>query len=324
MNNKFNWFLLLLNFSFGCKSNMNDSVNELQSTDDQKVSLYDSNSSKIPMDPVVPQINSEGVKKIVKKASSESGYNPVVSRTFSFECGLEGNIEKRIKDCEKNQTQKLKTTIEDPNHDELEKMLYSWSLVSSMKSSESSELNDYYQVWRDNKTNLIWSDKYGGINVFKTNWCKASGSNNKSNSPLSENDSDSICNTAKYQDQTDPVSYCAEDSQFLAGKIYTSKHKVLEKNYAKAGLSKEDAGGNVTWWLPTIDQFREAQIHGADLILPNSTNGINSWFWTSSIDNRREKTLEKYALIFKGETGSVLTRSRRQEFSVRCVGKSIK
>lgn len=322
MCKKFNLFFILLSFSIGCKSNMNGNASELQANDEPKNSLYDSNSSKTPMDPVVPRLNSEGVKGTVKKANSETGYNPVISRKISFECGFEGNIEKRIKDCEsKKKPNTLNVTIEDPNHEELENMLYSWSLVSSIRALGT---DDYYQVWRDNKTDLLWSDKYGGANVFKTNWCKASGSNNKSSSPLSEDDDDKICNTEPFQDQNDPVSYCAEDSQFLAGKIYTSKHKALEKIYAKASLSKDANAGNVTWWLPTIDQFREAQIHGADLILPNSTNEVNSWFWTSSVESKSDKSSERGAFVFKGDRGSAIAKSRREGFSVRCVGKATK
>lgn len=321
MISRISWSIFMFSLTIGCKSNVSGNIDESKTTSDDGPKLYDKTSTKVPMDPIVPKIVTEGVTERVPIVKSKLGYIPLVTSRIAFECGLEGTIKERINDCEQNKPEsadKVKVTIEDTRNSNLEEKLYSWSLVTSISSSS----DDFYQVWLDNKTNLLWSDKYGGSSAFNANWCKASGSSNKNSSPLSEADVDKICSSDEFQNQKAPQSYCAEDLQNLSGKLTLSKGRSITKNFAKGNLGQDEKKGKITWWLPTIDQFREAQLHGADLVLPNFNNERNSWFWTSSIDNTKLKSQEKLALIFKGDTGSTLAKSRREEYSIRCVGKA--
>lgn len=320
---KHSCFVLIFSSIVSCKSNVSSSLTESKATSDEEPRYYDKNSENVPMDPIVPRIGAEGVNKRIPHVEEKFGYNHWVKLRIAFQCGFEGTIEERISDCETRKTPSaVVVTFEDTTVNDLELKEYSWSLVTSISSGP----NEYFQVWRDNKTKLLWGDKYGGSRAFTTNWCKASGSNSKEGSPLGEADVDKICSDNQFQDQKDPLSYCAEDLEHLSGKLKLtgSDGKSIGKNLAKGNLSKSEKQGKVTWWLPTADQFREAQLHGANLLLPNFQFEKNSWFWTSSIDAFKTSSSERKALVFKGESGGVIGKSRKEQYSVRCVGKAEK
>lgn len=92
---------------------------------------------------------------------------------------------------------------------------------------------------------------------------------------------------------------------------YTMNHYNAEKA-CKADL-KEVAGiSGVTWRLPSIDEYKEAEKSGIRKALPN----MNYWFWSSSVhrDNSR------FAWLFSGDDG--YTYYDYVNFSVRCVAYS--
>lgn len=82
---------------------------------------------------------------------------------------------------------------------------------------------------------------------------------------------------------------------------------------------KEVAGiSGVTWRLPSIDEYKEAEKNGIRKALPN----MNYWFWSSSV----HRSYSSYAWLFDGFDGSTdwygRGRSRRGFIvSVRCVAR---
>jgi hypothetical protein len=155
------------------------------------------------------------------------------------------------------------------------------------------------EVWRDNRTQLVWSDTIGDYN-----WCHASGSNNKSGSPYAEVDPEGFCSDATYQDQTSPISVCAEDATYLT----TPTDGDDDKGGLKAGTTP-----SVKWRLPSWDDWAVANTNGIRTSL-----GITSGrFWSSSVISY----LPGSAFDFYGSYGGQGYWYREALRSVRCVAR---
>jgi hypothetical protein len=218
-----------------------------------------------------------------------------------------------------------------------------WKLVS--RTGDVNSAGRAREVWRDEKTGLLWSSLVSGAadnKVVKTNggtgggtsvddstwlnWCKASGSNNITNNPTAQPDqyndplngmqTYNYCDNASYQNVgTGPavkaVSACFEDG----GNFFTNVDPSID-NAGKAGLNLASTP-SVAWRLPTVYDQQQANINGIRNVLQEM--GPNTWNyeWSASVysDGRY------YAWIFSPNSGNFYYTGRGNYNGVRCVGR---
>lgn len=162
--------------------------------------------------------------------------------------------------------------------------------------------NGTHEVWRDERTKLIWSDNLG-----TTNWCRASGSSG--GGPFGQVDPNNICdNIANQPVQAVPESWCTEHSAFNTPATYDS---------AKGGmrLAATSSSPSVIWRLPTRADFFQAEVDGFRFPLPN----MNVSFWTATTLSY----MRNAGWIFGGASGGHVDGGYRYTatYSVRCVGR---
>lgn len=260
---------------------------------------------KVP-NPLVPRIATGGLPANQVRAPYD--FNIGVKVFPENDCGLNGSIEDRIADCSKKNPQKSSMI------DKKSAKNASWSLVvrgglprvEDAENANAKAVSNAVEVWRDNLTGLIWSDAIGGAEG-KFNWCHASGSNNKKGSSYAEDDPFDFCDSEKFQNQTAPISLCVEEKELLNG--------TLESDPAKGGLGLlKGATTSVTWWMPTLDDYRLAFSHGAKYVLPHLTERAE---WSASVFSWQRLG----AWLFSGADGFVgLGETRNLRYGVRCVG----
>lgn len=190
----------------------------------------------------------------------------------------------------------------------------SWTLVTVYSASLAEGIQcdtSCYEVWRDDRTGLLWSDKLadtvGGNTDYS--WCKATGSNFSSDTgnPYREDDPSNYCDSATYQNQTQspaPVSLCFEDSAWLSTPTAADP--------MKGNMHKHSGSATVKWRLPTKQDFEIAEHNGIRHVLPN----MAFWFWSASVYTRDRI----YAWLYVGSYGYVGFYFRDSATAVRCVG----
>ena len=176
------------------------------------------------------------------------------------------------------------------------------------------------EVWRDDRTQLLWSDKLDNPNVasglipngWTFSWCMASGSNNKSGSPYAELDPSSYCGNGtntdtayQYGNSQLPVSLCAEDATYLQTPTWADD----EKGGLKVGSTPA-----VMWRLATAYDWKMADLNGVRHVLPRMPY---TTYWSSTVGS----AYRQYASNFDGFQGLIAGRMRNESFSVRCVGR---
>jgi hypothetical protein len=182
------------------------------------------------------------------------------------------------------------------------------------------------EVWRDDRTGLLWSDQLGDQSGSYTadqdafNWCKATGSSNKAGSPYAEDDPNDFCDNATYQNQTTPTSLCAEDATYLLTPTGITDTTTYEFDNPKGGMraaANYDVEGDspsVYWRLPTVYDWYQANSNGVRQVLPRM--GGNS-FWSASVYSVNRSD----AWYFLGDDGDVSVYDRSDGLHVRCVGR---
>lgn len=250
----------------------------------------------------VPKIDSGGTNYIVA-LSDESGLTEYQPRPANA-CGLEGTINERTIDCQ------CRNGASASAIDSSETPLFSWSLLTRTRKGS--------EVWRDNLTGNIWSDvinwdvapEEGAPAESPTwfNWCEASGSSNKLNSPYAEVDPNGICNNSEYQNQESPISACAYDPEFLGG--------IAEAQDAKGGFGLKQASNTpLVWALPSAEKLWTAWRHGAKWVLPRSFTGL----WTSSTRPPLPSSLSDRIDAYRFNSDIARTLERWKLAPVRCV-----
>lgn len=159
--------------------------------------------------------------------------------------------------------------------------------------------NATHEVWRDERTLLVWSDNLGA-----TNWCRASGSSG--GGPFAEADVANVCDNVTYQNQVTPESRCAEAAGLNTPAIYDSMKGGMR--FTATGTSP-----SISWRLPTSADYHVAEANGIRFPLPN----INTDFWTATIWSFSRAD----AFYFAGEYHTIVGTSRTNSASVRCVGR---
>jgi hypothetical protein len=160
--------------------------------------------------------------------------------------------------------------------------------------------NSTHEVWRDERTTLLWSDNLG-----TGNWCRASGSSG--GGPYGQVDPFNFCDNVANQDQVTPESWCTEDAGLSTPGTYDSMKGGMR--FAATGTSP-----SVVWRLPTWYDYKLADVNGIRFPLPNMATN----FWSASV-----YTLGRgNAWYFFGDYGTFSVTGRNTAGSfVRCVGR---
>ena len=163
-----------------------------------------------------------------------------------------------------------------------------WKLVTRTAGAK--------EVWRDERTGLVWSDT-----VAIDNWCKASGNGQ----------TDGFCNG-------NTSSYCAEGGSLtpaIGGENWTTG--VYNETKGGMGAVATDSSPSVRWRLATRNDWLQAEINGVRFVLPNM--GLSVWFWTATI-----YSLNRNAAIYWGGDGGHSKNSTREsyyQYKIRCLGR---
>lgn len=241
----------------------------------------------------------------------------------SVNCGSSGSVSARISDC---------ATANPSNH--------TWSGENSGLSGEGTwslvtKLADTsgraYEVWRDDRTKLLWSDRVGNltsaVNQGQFNWCLAAG-NSQGSTGLE-------CRTSTASSYNNmAISLCGDDGAgpltvpdgvndvaTANGLTYWGDNSGPDDRSETDQNSVVRAKGNlssIAWRLPTRSDYMQAIVNGMQYVLPNimvsaSVTGI---FWTSTIvsSNRAQAWTANPSL------GRITEGNRLSAYGVRCVG----
>lgn len=267
-----------------------------------QISLADEMAgSASPQHRIVPQITRDN--------AGINGASVIFATRPTVNCGSAGSIETRITDClSKNPSTAFWDGRIHGNAAES-----TWSLVSRTGASGR-------ETWRDNRTQMIWSDRL----TTASNWCHASGVSG--GGPLGEDDPDDMCDNPLNQDQVHPESYCAEFEDFQSampgedfdGGVYSDE---------KAGLGKKSTT-SVSWRLPTNADWTMAELGGIRYVVPN----INGPYWSATIANYM--TGRAYTYTAGGVSVGFYFQPLRDNsnpdsggidsgYAVRCIGSSL-
>lgn len=237
-------------------------------------------------------------------------------------CGTSGTISARIADCRsENGAWSFYSGAQYGQLGEGD-----WSLVTVVDDSGTNR-----EVWRDERTKLLWSDKA----VSDYNWYRASGYSKLTADSIAETEFSSepgvqittpfdpvangwgwtISQATMQPAVVDggPISVCPDviGGQIAAGGGTLTTYAPNPETKFKGSLSIAD---NVIWKLPSIDDYKLADVNGIRKVLPN----MDFNFWSSSSDSDSRY----YAWGFYGGTGSMGNDSRVYTSSVRCVASS--
>ncbi len=233
-------------------------------------------------------------------------------------CGLSGSNAARITDCA------TRNTNAGVNKAIWEGSKYGqggegdWKLVTLYKASAAEGdpcsggiASGCYEVWRDERTGLTWSDSHTN-NGNNYNWFQAAGySAATDTSAVTSYDGSP---GAGYQPAV-PISVCADATAIAClNGIATYQNPdgtngTTDERPAKGDLTGLSRG----WRLPTRSDWSLAEANGVRMVLPN----MDTRFWSmSSLSRFRSR-----AWFFEDELGSFGTDTRDILYLVRCVGR---
>ena len=188
-----------------------------------------------------------------------------------------------------------------------------WKLVSRTGDALDQRGRE---VWRDERTGLLWSSLVSNYNNGALTWCKAVGNNNITGNPTAEVHPQGYCDNSSYQTTgTAPadkaVSACFEDD----GTYFTTTDPNLD-NAGKAGLMRASTP-SVAWRLPSKYDFQQADNDGFRFVMPDAGPNSSGYEWSSSVYSG----IRRYAWIFYSIYGYVFNDVRNVIYPVRCVGR---
>ncbi|NDC24701.1 MAG: hypothetical protein EBZ49_11330 [Proteobacteria bacterium] len=207
-------------------------------------------------------------------------------------CGTSGTIEERVSDCDSKNGNKAfysgKNYGQSGEGD--------WKLVTRTSGG--------YEVWRDERTKLIWSDTLSS----GYNWCQAAGYSSNSDTTNMTGYNCQAGAEGSLQPAT-PISVCADASLLEELNGVSTYATPSSENEPKGNLSVS----SVKWRLPTLEDWKLADVNGIRKVLPNMDAG----FWSASSLSDSVSS----AWFFSGGDGSVYFGDRHYGVSVRCVGR---
>ena len=213
-----------------------------------------------------------------------------------------------------------------------------WTLVTVYSSIADEDNGDpcttgCYEVWRDDRTGLIWSDRLGDhsntVNSGKWNWCVATGNTEDNTNGVEcrqsqagslNNQALSLC--AQGIGLTTPDSRWTEtDNTNLGAPTYTGANEILD---AKGGMRLEanhDPAGSspvMRWRVPTVHDYFAGLANGVFYVLPHIHYTTAPWGeWSASV----YATVRDSAWLFGGSGGGIAYAGRNGTSGVRCVGR---
>ncbi len=229
---------------------------------------------------------------------------PITTRANIVACGASGTIETRIADCATlNGLWSFydgKKYGQDGEGD--------WKLVSVVGAGPK------FEVWRDERTKLLWSDKSSG----NYNWYQAAGYSKLDAVSLAESEFLSSPGTTDpklgsiMQPGTGAISVCpdVDAGQIAAGGGEPLHAYTNPETDFKAGLSHPQT----TWRLPSRSDWYLAEVNGIRKVLPN----MDYFFWSTSTYTG----FRRHAWFFVGYPGYMAYQIRRNAYPVRCVASS--
>jgi hypothetical protein len=219
-------------------------------------------------------------------------------------CGTTGDIESRINNC--RTTNGVWSFYSGAQYGQIGEG--DWSLVSVV-----SDGSNKYEVWRDERTKLLWSDRTSQ----KYNWYQASGYSKPQDISYEETEHRSDPGSGRLWDGTNtvmqpssPISVCPDvvDGEIAAGGGHYTNYDPNPETAFKGNLRYSD---NLIWKLPSLDDWRLADINGIRKVLPNMDDTYLSSL-TYSINRGM-------VWLYKGGLGDIDQGFRRITYSVRCV-----
>ena len=243
-------------------------------------------------------------------AGTTSGQVMLVNRTgwSTTTCGTSGTIAARIADCAgagkfgANATWDG-ATMSNSGYGQWKLVTRTGDITAASSSGKGRE------VWQDQRTGLLWSSIVSTL----LNWCKASGSNNITGNPVAESDPSSYCTSATYQATTgSAVSAC-----FEAAANFTTTDVAID-SLGKGGLGRTSTPV-VGWRLPTINDYKQADVNGIRFVMPDNmaATGSFTYEWSASVS----ANLRGAAWLFYGSNGGLTNLFRNTNYFVRCVGR---
>jgi len=187
----------------------------------------------------------------------------------------------------------------------------SWTLVtvySSTKANGATCDTTCKEVWRDDRTGLLWSDRLNAID----NWCRASGNAQAS-------DPSNFCNNTTYQPNY-PISqsWCAEIGPTSIIEAAASSETWSSGTYRAAkGAMGRTTSVSIRWRLPSRYDYEAADLNGIRFVVPGMSDIGGSYEWTSTLNGGDSS----YAWGFQGSTGALLPGLRNTSLLIRCVGR---
>lgn len=241
----------------------------------------------------------------------------ITSRANIIPCGATGTVSQRISEC---------LTLNGR-----------WSYYDGKKYGQDSEgdwklvtvLEDQgtkYEVWRDERTKLLWSDS----TLRSYGWMQAAGYSKPSSVSVVEIGVDASPGSGIANGQpANPESICPD--VITSGEIVAGGGT---PGYTYVNLEAQIKGGlrypQVTWRLPSINDWKLADVNGIRKVLPNmeiynDKDDIyaETSFWSSTLVSQRNFSYS-HAWEFYGGGGMVtwgiddyIPRGQKR---VRCVG----
>lgn len=273
-----------------------------------------------------PMYDTDGEDDDTGIGTAKRNYLETVKGRPTVVCGLSGTTDTRITDCATRNT--TKATWEGAYYGQAGEG--DWKLVTLYKAAAAAgdacaggSASGCYEVWRDERTKLIWSD-YLNNNGNGYNWFRAAGYSSSATTTAVTGaegragvgtDCFDVSSNAEVCQPATPISVCAH-----ATTIANLNGVATYQNPDGTGGTYDEgpAKGNLTattvgWRLPTHADWATAIANGMNKVLPTMLESTVYWTATSySADRARAWLAGGSGLLFPGVRDTV--------YAVRCVG----
>ncbi|MFM8270047.1 MAG: hypothetical protein ACKN9V_07645 [Pseudomonadota bacterium] len=259
-------------------------------------SAFSNNYNLIPN----PKFDTEG-RYGTASGTAQRHYLVTITGRPNTTCGTSGSIETRISDCVTQNGNKA--FYDGKNYGQSGEG--DWKLVT--------RTSDGYEVWRDERTKLLWSDRMSTT----YNWYRATGYASTDSTTANTGGYDARpgsgtgCSGAPCQSNP-PESVCVDASLISTLSGYSAFTTPSGEDVRKGNLTFTSSP-SVTWRLPTMEDWKLAEVNGIRKVLPN----MDYHFWSAT----SYSNFLASAWFFYGLNSYIYYSGRHTEYSVRCVGR---